>query len=116
MCPSGRRTRHRRPRSHRIRGRGGECRRRVADAKQRTAALGRDPHHWLIFFGAAPVIAGTDAEAHRLSREIFDADNVGVRTPSAAAVASSCRTWLAPVVMVSVSPQAGTDDGNALRA
>jgi hypothetical protein len=26
----------------------------------------------LIFLGAAPVIAGTDAEAHRLSREIFD--------------------------------------------
>jgi len=46
-----------------------------ADIKQRTAALGRDPDHVLIFLGAAPVIAGTDAEAHRLSREIFDADN-----------------------------------------
>jgi alkanesulfonate monooxygenase SsuD/methylene tetrahydromethanopterin reductase-like flavin-dependent oxidoreductase (luciferase family) len=46
-----------------------------ADIKQRTAGLGRDPDHVLIFLGAAPVIAGTDAEAHRLSREIFDADN-----------------------------------------
>jgi FMN-dependent oxidoreductase (nitrilotriacetate monooxygenase family) len=46
-----------------------------ADIKQRTAALGRNPEHILIFLGAAPVIAGTDAEAHRLSQEIFDADN-----------------------------------------
>ena len=46
-----------------------------ADIKQRSAALGRDPDHVLIFLGAAPVIAGTDAEAQRLSREIFDADN-----------------------------------------
>jgi FMN-dependent oxidoreductase (nitrilotriacetate monooxygenase family) len=46
-----------------------------ADIKRRTAAVGRDPDHVLIFLGAAPVIAGTDAEAHRLSREIFDADN-----------------------------------------
>ncbi|SCE80327.1 FMN-dependent oxidoreductase, nitrilotriacetate monooxygenase family [Micromonospora haikouensis] len=46
-----------------------------ADIKRRAAALGRDPDHVLIFLGAQPVIAGTDAEAHRLSREIFDADN-----------------------------------------
>ncbi|WKU07175.1 NtaA/DmoA family FMN-dependent monooxygenase [Micromonospora sp. HUAS LYJ1] len=46
-----------------------------ADLKRRTAAAGRNPDHLLIFLGAQPVIAGTDAEAHRLSREIFDADN-----------------------------------------
>ncbi|MBV1851328.1 NtaA/DmoA family FMN-dependent monooxygenase [Catellatospora tritici] len=46
-----------------------------ADIKQRTAAVGRDPDHVLIFLGAQPVVAGTDAEAHRLSREIYDADN-----------------------------------------
>jgi FMN-dependent oxidoreductase (nitrilotriacetate monooxygenase family) len=46
-----------------------------ADIKRRAAALGRDPDHVVIFQGAAPVVAGTDAEAHRLSREIFDADN-----------------------------------------
>ncbi|MBB5866942.1 FMN-dependent oxidoreductase (nitrilotriacetate monooxygenase family) [Allocatelliglobosispora scoriae] len=46
-----------------------------ADIKQRTAALGRNPDHVLILLGAQPVIARTDAEAHRLSREIFDADN-----------------------------------------
>jgi FMN-dependent oxidoreductase (nitrilotriacetate monooxygenase family) len=46
-----------------------------ADIRQRTAALGRNPDHVLIFVGAAPVVAGTDAEAERLSREIFEADN-----------------------------------------
>jgi FMN-dependent oxidoreductase (nitrilotriacetate monooxygenase family) len=46
-----------------------------ADIKRRAAALGRDPDHVVIFLGAAPVVAGTDAEAHRRSREIFDADN-----------------------------------------
>jgi FMN-dependent oxidoreductase (nitrilotriacetate monooxygenase family) len=46
-----------------------------ADIKRRAAALGRDPDHVVIFLGAAPVVAGTDAEAHRRSRENFDADN-----------------------------------------
>lgn len=46
-----------------------------ADLKRRAAAIGRDPAHLLVFLGAQPVVAGTDAEAHRLSREIFDADN-----------------------------------------
>ncbi|HWB36572.1 MAG TPA: NtaA/DmoA family FMN-dependent monooxygenase, partial [Rugosimonospora sp.] len=46
-----------------------------ADIKARAAALGRDPDHVLILQGAAPVVAGTDAQAQRLSREIFDADN-----------------------------------------
>ncbi|MDT5026187.1 MAG: hypothetical protein QOE61_2613 [Micromonosporaceae bacterium] len=46
-----------------------------ADIKQRAAALGRNPDHVLIFLGAAPVVAGTDAQAQRISREIFDADN-----------------------------------------
>ncbi|MEX5635087.1 NtaA/DmoA family FMN-dependent monooxygenase [Parafrankia sp. FMc2] len=45
------------------------------DVKARAAALGREPDHVVIFVGASPVIGGTDAEAHRISREIFDADN-----------------------------------------
>jgi len=46
-----------------------------ADLKRRAAGFGRDPDHLLVLLGAAPVVAGTDAEAHRLSREIWDADN-----------------------------------------
>ena len=46
-----------------------------ADIKQRAAALGRDPDQVVILLGAAPVVAGSDAQAQRLSREIFDADN-----------------------------------------
>ncbi|MFC4069694.1 NtaA/DmoA family FMN-dependent monooxygenase [Actinoplanes subglobosus] len=46
-----------------------------ADIKRRAAALGRDPDHVVIFLGAQPVVAGTDEEALRLSREIFEADN-----------------------------------------
>ncbi len=37
--------------------------------------MGRDPQHVLIFTGATPVVAGTDDEAHRRSREIFEEDN-----------------------------------------
>jgi FMN-dependent oxidoreductase (nitrilotriacetate monooxygenase family) len=46
-----------------------------ADIKRRAAALGRDPDHVKIFIGARPVVAATDAEAHALSREIYEADN-----------------------------------------
>jgi FMN-dependent oxidoreductase (nitrilotriacetate monooxygenase family) len=46
-----------------------------ADIKRRAAALGRDPDHVVIFTGASPVVGGTDDEAARLSREIYEADN-----------------------------------------
>ncbi|BCY08127.1 NtaA/DmoA family FMN-dependent monooxygenase [Actinoplanes sp. L3-i22] len=46
-----------------------------ADIKRRALSKGRNPDHVKIFLGAQPVIAGTDEEAHRLSREIFEADN-----------------------------------------
>ena len=46
-----------------------------SDIKRRAAALGRDPDHVVIFTGASPVVGGTDAEAERLSREIYEADN-----------------------------------------
>ena len=46
-----------------------------ADIKQRAAALGRDPDHVVIFIGATPVVGATDDEAHRISREIYEADN-----------------------------------------
>lgn len=46
-----------------------------ADLHRRAVAHGRRPEHLLVFAQANPVIAGTDAAAHRLSREIFDADN-----------------------------------------
>ncbi|MCI1018900.1 NtaA/DmoA family FMN-dependent monooxygenase [Microbacterium sp. C5A9] len=45
------------------------------DVKNRLAQHGR---HWddlVILVGATPVIASTDAEAHRLAREIHEADN-----------------------------------------
>jgi FMN-dependent oxidoreductase (nitrilotriacetate monooxygenase family) len=46
-----------------------------ADIKRRAAALGRDPDHVVIFTGASPVVGGTDDEAARLSRDIYEADN-----------------------------------------
>jgi FMN-dependent oxidoreductase (nitrilotriacetate monooxygenase family) len=46
-----------------------------ADIKARAAALGRDPDHVVIFIGASPVVAGTDEQARRLSRDIYEADN-----------------------------------------
>jgi FMN-dependent oxidoreductase (nitrilotriacetate monooxygenase family) len=46
-----------------------------ADIKQRAAALGRDPDHVVIFIGASPVVAATDEEALRISRDIYEADN-----------------------------------------
>jgi FMN-dependent oxidoreductase (nitrilotriacetate monooxygenase family) len=46
-----------------------------ADIKERAAGLGRDPDHVVILTGASPVVGGTDDEAARLSREIFEADN-----------------------------------------
>jgi FMN-dependent oxidoreductase (nitrilotriacetate monooxygenase family) len=46
-----------------------------ADIKSRAAALGRDPDHVVILIGASPVVASTDSEALRISREIYEADN-----------------------------------------
>ncbi|GGN95184.1 monooxygenase [Actinoplanes lobatus] len=46
-----------------------------ADIKRRAREVGRDPDHVLIFLGAQPVLGATDEQAHRLSREIFEADN-----------------------------------------
>jgi FMN-dependent oxidoreductase (nitrilotriacetate monooxygenase family) len=46
-----------------------------ADIKQRAAAVGRDPDHVVIFIGATPVVGATDAEAHQISRDIYEADN-----------------------------------------
>jgi FMN-dependent oxidoreductase (nitrilotriacetate monooxygenase family) len=46
-----------------------------ADIKQRAAAIGRNPDHVVIFIGATPVVGATDAEAHRISRDIYEADN-----------------------------------------
>ncbi len=45
------------------------------DIKRRAEAAGRDPEHVLIFTGATPVVASTDEEAHRRSREIYEEDN-----------------------------------------
>jgi FMN-dependent oxidoreductase (nitrilotriacetate monooxygenase family) len=45
------------------------------DIKRRAAELGRDPDHVVIFTGASPVVAGTDAEAEQLARDIYEADN-----------------------------------------
>jgi FMN-dependent oxidoreductase (nitrilotriacetate monooxygenase family) len=45
------------------------------DIKTRAAALGRDPDHVVILTGASPVVGGTDAEAERLARDIYEADN-----------------------------------------
>jgi len=46
-----------------------------ADIKRRAAGLGRDPGHVVILTGASPVVGGTDDEADRLSRDIYEADN-----------------------------------------
>ncbi|ALJ18542.1 NtaA/DmoA family FMN-dependent monooxygenase [Microbacterium sp. No. 7] len=46
-----------------------------ADVKGRLAAVGREWDDLVILVGATPVIASTDAEAHRLARDIFEADN-----------------------------------------
>ncbi len=43
-----------------------------ADLKRIAAAEGRDPNHVLILPGLSPVIGGTEAEAHRLARELND--------------------------------------------
>src|SRR5580704_929423 len=45
------------------------------DVKKRAARLGRDPGSVVIFTGASPVVGGTDDEAARLSRDIYEADN-----------------------------------------
>jgi FMN-dependent oxidoreductase (nitrilotriacetate monooxygenase family) len=45
------------------------------DIKDRAVELGRNPDHVVIFNHASPVVAGTDEAAHRLSRDIFEADN-----------------------------------------
>jgi FMN-dependent oxidoreductase (nitrilotriacetate monooxygenase family) len=45
------------------------------DIKRRAAALGREPDHVLIFTGATPVVASTDEQAARVSREVYEADN-----------------------------------------
>jgi FMN-dependent oxidoreductase (nitrilotriacetate monooxygenase family) len=52
-----------------------EARAYYADIKRRAAGRGRDPDHVVIFTGASPVVAGTDDEAARLSREVYEADN-----------------------------------------
>ena len=41
-----------------------------ADLKRLAAAEGREPEHVLILPGLSPMIAGTEAEAHRLAREV----------------------------------------------
>jgi FMN-dependent oxidoreductase (nitrilotriacetate monooxygenase family) len=46
-----------------------------ADIKQRTRQLGRNPDHVHIMMGAHPVIAGSDQEAARLARDVYEADN-----------------------------------------
>ncbi|GAB3596510.1 NtaA/DmoA family FMN-dependent monooxygenase [Microbacterium tumbae] len=46
-----------------------------ADVKGRLAQHGREWDDLVILVGATPVIASTDAEAHRLAREIYESDN-----------------------------------------
>ncbi|MEU1972158.1 NtaA/DmoA family FMN-dependent monooxygenase [Microbacterium sp. NPDC019599] len=46
-----------------------------SDVKGRLASVGREWDDLVILVGATPVIASTDAEAHRLAREIHEADN-----------------------------------------
>jgi alkanesulfonate monooxygenase SsuD/methylene tetrahydromethanopterin reductase-like flavin-dependent oxidoreductase (luciferase family) len=46
-----------------------------ADIKRRTAAAGRNPEHIKIFIHGGPIVRGTDEEAERRSREIFQEDN-----------------------------------------
>ena len=45
------------------------------DIKRRTAEAGRDPEHIKIFIHGGPIVRGTDAQAQRRAREIFDEDN-----------------------------------------
>jgi len=45
------------------------------DVKGRLAAVGREWDDLVILVGATPVIASTDAEAQRLARDIYEADN-----------------------------------------
>jgi FMN-dependent oxidoreductase (nitrilotriacetate monooxygenase family) len=45
------------------------------DIKRRTAAAGRDPEHVKIFIHGSPVVASTDAAAHRREREIAHEDH-----------------------------------------
>jgi FMN-dependent oxidoreductase (nitrilotriacetate monooxygenase family) len=52
-----------------------DCQSYHRDIKRRALALGRDPDHVVIFISAAPVVGSTDAQAERLSREIYEADN-----------------------------------------
>ncbi|CAO5154495.1 N-acetyl-S-alkylcysteine sulfoxide monooxygenase [Frankia sp. AiPs1] len=52
-----------------------ESRAYYRDIKTRAAALGRDPRGVVILVGASPVVADSDENAYRLSRDIFDADN-----------------------------------------
>ena len=47
----------------------------VLPGKQRTTAAGRDPDHIKIFIHGGPIVRGTDAQAERRAREIFDEDN-----------------------------------------
>ena len=46
-----------------------------ADVKGRLAAVGREWDDLVILVGATPVIGATDAEAQRLARDIYEADN-----------------------------------------
>ncbi|MGW4123097.1 NtaA/DmoA family FMN-dependent monooxygenase [Nocardia sp. NPDC004711] len=46
-----------------------------ADIKQRTAAAGRNPDHIKIFIHGGPIVRGSDVEAQRRAREIFDEDS-----------------------------------------
>jgi FMN-dependent oxidoreductase (nitrilotriacetate monooxygenase family) len=46
-----------------------------ADIKRRTAAAGRNPEHIKIFIHGGPIVRGTDEDAERRSREIFQEDN-----------------------------------------
>ncbi|HVW42467.1 MAG TPA: NtaA/DmoA family FMN-dependent monooxygenase [Amycolatopsis sp.] len=46
-----------------------------ADIKRRTAEAGRDPAHIKIFIHGGPIVRGTDEQAQRRAREIFDEDN-----------------------------------------
>jgi FMN-dependent oxidoreductase (nitrilotriacetate monooxygenase family) len=46
-----------------------------ADVKQRAQRLGRNPDHVLIFLGASPVVANSDAAALQLARDVFESDN-----------------------------------------
>jgi alkanesulfonate monooxygenase SsuD/methylene tetrahydromethanopterin reductase-like flavin-dependent oxidoreductase (luciferase family) len=78
-----------------------------ADIKRRAAALGRDPDHVVIFTGASQVVGGTDEEAARLSRDIYETDNDFDRS-SASSAAPSARTTSASMTWTRRSPMSGT--------